>query len=88
MDLPAQQVVSRDFDADFFRLPSGIQDQIETKLDELSARLGNYPHQRLAGNENFRLRVGHYRIVYSFNLALNVLYLKLVGHRREVYRGI
>ena len=88
MDLPAQQVFSREFDADFFRLAPGIQDQIEAKLDELATRLDNFPHQRLAGNENFRLRVGHYRIVYSFNLAANVLYVKLVGHRREIYREL
>ncbi len=82
----AQQVFSRDFDADFFRLPDKIQDQIEAKIDELGARLSSFPHQRLQGNDNCRLRVGDYRIIYSFDLAANVLFLKLVGHRREVYR--
>ena len=82
----AQQVFSREFDADFFRLPEKIQDQIEAKIDELGARLNSFPHQRLQGNANCRLRVGDYRIVYSFDLTDNVLFLKLVGHRREVYR--
>jgi mRNA interferase RelE/StbE len=86
MPLPAQQVFSREFDADFFRLPDAIQNLIEAKIDDLATRLATHPHQRLQGNANFRLRVGDYRIIYDFDLGAGILFLKLVGHRREVYR--
>jgi mRNA-degrading endonuclease RelE of RelBE toxin-antitoxin system len=85
---PAQQVYAREFDADFFRLSRRVQDAIERKIDELGRSLDRFPHERLRGVPEFRLRIGHYRVIYSFDIALNVLHLKLVGHRREVYREI
>ena len=34
----------------------------------------------------FRLRVGDYRIIYTFDVRRNELSLVTLGHRREVYR--
>ena len=39
---PAVQICSRDFDAVFFKLPAGIQTQIEVKLDRLGTSLGSF----------------------------------------------
>ncbi|HIG29283.1 MAG TPA: hypothetical protein EYQ50_16430 [Verrucomicrobiales bacterium] len=33
-----------------------------------------------------RLRVGDYRIIYTFDAAEGVINLLAVGHRREIYR--
>ena len=40
----------------------------------------------MTGRSEFRLRVGDYRIIYSFDLAKNEIHLITLGHRREVYR--
>ena len=82
----AQQVFSHQFDADFFKLPANIQRQVETKIDELGSRLDQYPHQRLKGSPACRLRVGDYRVGYTFDLQCSILYLVAVGNRREVYK--
>lgn len=54
----------------------------------MGRRLDDFPHERLQGRPEFRLRVGDYRIVYRFDLGQNELLLVTIGHRREVYRGI
>ena len=83
----ALQIYSRDFDADFFKLPPDIQARIEAKVDRLGRMLDRFSHKRLTGTQSYRLRVGDYRVIYEFDRAKGVLHLLGVGHRREVYRG-
>ena len=47
------------------------------------------PHgsQKLAGNDRFRLRQGPYRIIYSIERDVLIVYVIKVGHRKDVYRG-
>jgi mRNA interferase RelE/StbE len=82
----ATEIYSREFDVRFFALPVRYRKLIETKIRELGLRLESYPHHRLQGRTEFRLRVGDYRIVYEFNAQRNELFLITLGHRREVYR--
>jgi len=42
--------------------------------------------KRLKGREEFRLRVGDYRILYSVEHVSQVLTIAAIGHRRDVYR--
>jgi len=69
----ATRVFSRDFDADFLKLPAGLQTRIQAKIDELGASLDCHPHVRLNGLSCYRLRVGDYRIVYDFDATKGVL---------------
>lgn len=43
--------------------------------------------EKLTGGERYRVRQGDYRIVYSIEDALLVVWVVKVGHRRDVYRG-
>jgi mRNA interferase RelE/StbE len=82
----ALQIYSRDYDADFFKLPLDIQRRIEERVDRLGLMLDRFSHTHLTGMDCYRLRVGDYRIVYDFDQSKGVIYLLAVGHRREVYR--
>jgi len=82
----ATEVYSREFDAIFFKLPPRIRELIECKIRELGTRLEAYPHHRLQGRSEFRMRAGDYRIIYEFDVQKNELQLIPLGHRREVYR--
>ena len=82
----ALQVYSRDFDADYFKLPTTHQLRIQAAIDRLGQNLDTHPHVRLQGMNACRLRVGDYRVVYQFDLTRGVLQLLAVGHRREIYR--
>ncbi len=84
--LPAQQIFSPEFDGRFFRLSKDVQSQTERRVDFLGARLKTFPHQRLQGVAAFKLRVGDYRVIYTFDPAANILNLITVGHRSEVSR--
>ena len=82
----AQEVYAQEFDARFGKLNSGIREQIQAKIRELGARLDQFPHQRLQGRSEYRLRVGDYRVIYEFDLQQNILYLLTLGNRSEIYR--
>lgn len=42
--------------------------------------------KKLQGQDNYRLRVGDYRILYLVENADLVILVVAIGHRREVYR--
>ena len=52
--------------------------------------LGENPRQegckKLSGQEKYRVRCGDYRIVYSIEDVILIVYVVKVGHRRDVYR--
>ena len=41
---------------------------------------------KLSGSENYRIRVGDYRIIYSIQDDVLVVEVLKVGNRRDVYR--
>lgn len=82
----ALQIYSRDFDADFFKLPPDLQARIESSIDRLGRTLPTHSHHRMKGVDAFRIRVGDYRVIYDFDRAKGILHLLSVGHRRAVYR--
>ena len=84
----ALQIYYTPFDAAFFRLPERIRTRIESRIDEVGLRLAAFPHHRLTGSNRYRLRVGDYRIIYTFDVAAGTIHLLAVGHRREIYRDL
>ena len=42
--------------------------------------------KKLSGLEQYRLRQGNYRILYSIEDDLLVVFVVAVGHRKEIYR--
>ena len=41
---------------------------------------------RLTGSSNYRVRVGDYRVIYTFHGELLVVCIIAIGHRRDIYR--
>ena len=52
----------------------------------MGIRLESFPHQRLTGRPEFKLRVGDYRVLYEYDVALGRIHLHYVGNRREIYK--
>ena len=42
--------------------------------------------EKLSGNELYRVRQGHFRVLYSISDSDSTVTVFKVGHRREVYR--
>jgi mRNA-degrading endonuclease RelE of RelBE toxin-antitoxin system len=75
----ALQIYARDFDADFFKLPTAIQTRIASSIDRLGMTLDRHSHHRMKGVNAYRVRVGDYRVIYDFDRARGVLHLLSVG---------
>ena len=41
---------------------------------------------KISGQEHYRLRHGNYRIVYSVEDEILVVYVVKIGHRKDIYR--
>ena len=82
----ALQIWSPTFSRSFDELPSAIREMVQRKVDEMGTRLESFPHKRLQGRPEFKLRVGDYRVLYEFDVQLGRLHLHYVGNRREIYQ--
>jgi mRNA interferase RelE/StbE len=52
----------------------------------MGTRLDDFPHRRLQGRSEFKLRIGDYRVLYEFDATQGRIYLHYVGHRRDIYK--
>lgn len=82
----ALQIWSAVFSKAFDSLPTDIRTDVQRKIDEMGTRLVSFPHQKLAGRPEFKLRVGDYRVLYEFDAGQGRVFLHFVGHRREIYK--
>jgi len=86
MPRAATQIFSREFDAILAKLPESVAALVLEKIDDIGRRLDAFPHYRMTGRNEFRLRVGDYRVIYNFDVAKNEVYLIAIGNRREIYK--
>jgi mRNA interferase RelE/StbE len=82
----ALQIWSATFSKAFDSLPLGVREAVQSKIDEMGMRLEAFPHKRLTGRAEYKLRVGDFRVLYEFDPAQGRIYLHYVGHRREIYK--
>lgn len=82
----ALQIWSPTFSKSFDILPPDIRTDVCRKIDDMGTRLNDFPHQRLVGRPEFKLRVGDYRVLYEFDLKSGRIFLHYVGNRREIYK--
>jgi mRNA interferase RelE/StbE len=82
----ALQIWSPTFSHAFDNLSAPVRAAVQRKVDEMGVRLEGFPHQRLQGRPEFKLRVGDYRVLYEFDAKLGRIYLHYVGNRREIYK--
>ncbi|MGH7527806.1 MAG: type II toxin-antitoxin system RelE family toxin [Gemmatimonadales bacterium] len=66
-------------------LPPKDRRKIVTRIEGLASDPRPHGCEKLSGLEQYRIRQGDYRVVYSVAEAKVVLIVK-VGHRRDVYR--
>jgi mRNA interferase RelE/StbE len=71
---------------DLEALTSSIQERILRKIRWLSENFDQVSPQALSADLSglFKLRVGDYRIIYSFDTEVQCLTIHKVGHRRDV----
>ena len=65
------------------KLESSLARRILKKVDEMSEDPFSKDIKRLKGRNDFRLRVGDYRII--FFIEDNIIQILKVGHRKNIY---
>ena len=65
------------------KLENSIARRIIKKVEELSENLFSKDIKKLKGGNDFRLRVGDYRVIFS--IEQNTIQILKVGHRKNIY---
>lgn len=75
-------------EADLLNLNKSIAQRILKKLRRLAENFDMIAPEPLTGQWQglFKLRVGDYRVLYTFDLVEHSILIHLVKHRREVYK--
>jgi len=67
-------------------LPLKDRARIATKITTLAGNPRPTGSEKLSAQEEYRVRQGHYRVVYSISDTEKTVLVVKVAHRREVYR--
>ena len=71
---------------EFRRLYGPVRERVRVAVDALARDPRPIGCAKLAGRDDYRIRVGDYRIVYAVDDADCLVVVARIGHRREVYR--
>ncbi|MEK7605588.1 MAG: type II toxin-antitoxin system RelE/ParE family toxin [Patescibacteria group bacterium] len=67
-----------------------LEDNVVLRISQKLAKLAQDPYgsdsHKLTGNNNYRIRIGVYRVVYSIDKTSQTITIIKIAHRREVYR--
>ncbi len=71
---------------DFRTIPKKDLRKIIRRIEALSEDPRPSGHEKLTGQERYRVRQGLYRIIYSIQDKELTIWVVRVGHRKDVYR--
>lgn len=60
--------------------------RISQKIYQLEINPYGVDSQKLAGGKGYRIRIGDYRVIYTFDKDSQTITIIKIGHRREIYR--
>lgn len=84
-----QIVVKSSARRELLRLPKSVQPRIDAAILALADGPRRTGVVKLAGSSDlYRIRVGDWRVVYHIDDANGVVEIRIVAHRRDVYRGL
>jgi mRNA interferase RelE/StbE len=79
--------ISNHAERDLNRLPTVVFERIVPEIRALAANPRPHGCAKLAGSKSdYRIRVGHYRVLYEIADHVRIVRILRVRHRREAYR--
>lgn len=69
------------------KLPDSVAGNITDKILLLSKNPFPNNSKKLAGQDNYRMRVGSFRVIYTIDVRKKVIAILRVADRKTVYRG-
>jgi mRNA interferase RelE/StbE len=77
--------IIRSVEKEMNRLPAAVHARLSRRILSLEDNPRPRGLKKLSGREEYRLRVGDYRILYIVDDRKHIVTIFAVGHRREVY---
>jgi mRNA interferase RelE/StbE len=69
------------------RLPKDIKERVFNKI--LSAKHNPFHFfESFEGKEGYKMRVGDYRIIADSEYNPNIIKVRLIGHRKNIYHNV
>ena len=68
------------------KLPAAVHKRISRRILTLEDNARLRGAKKLSGREEYRLRIGDYRVLYTVDDKNGVVTIFAMGHRREIYR--
>lgn len=79
-------VVSKSAAKELSKLPSTVNNRVIKAVMELSDNPRPQGSKKLkGGSENWRIRIGDYRVVYAIDDEILIVDIRKVGHRKDIY---
>jgi len=72
---------------DFRKIPKLEVSKILNEIAELAKNPRSSKTKKLKGEKLYRLRVGHYRVIYDIQDNLMLIFVVTLGHRSDIYRN-
>ena len=69
------------------RLPHKEYERIRDAISALAENPRPSGSKKLAGRSGWRIRIGHYRVIYEIEDVIRIVTILHVGHRRDIYRN-
>lgn len=80
-------LIERSAEKDLRRLPEDVHQRVIEAILPLSANPRPPGSKKLVGGKNdWRIRVGDYRVIYDITDSVRIVRVYRVRHRRDVYR--
>lgn len=89
MRKPYDIVLKRSAVKDIRRIPSSILHSIQERIAALATDPFPQNAEPIEGYPDYyRIRIGHYRVIYDVTVTVRIITIVRVGHRKDVYRKL
>ena len=79
-------VIKKSAERELLALQKADLRRVTDRIRDLAHAPRPHGHEKLSGQEHYRVRQGDYRVVYAIDDDHHVITIVKIGHRREVYR--
>lgn len=79
-------LVTKKAEKELDKLPDSVAKNISEKIFLLSKNPFPVNSKKLSGQNNYRMRVGSYRVIYSLNPKTKTVTVLRVADRKTIYR--
>ncbi len=79
-------IIIRAAEKEMDKIPAAMYTRISSRILSLEDRPRPVGSKKLSSREEYRLRVGDYRILYIIDDKVHMVTIIAIGHRGEIYR--